>query len=104
MAPDGVDVALDVAGSGVLPELVELTGDAARVLTIADAHAGDAGVRVTSGADGRAPQGRQEAAELYERGAFTLPVAEVFSLEEAGAAHAKSQGGHVRGKLVIAVS
>ena len=28
LAPDGVDVALDVAGSGVLPELIELAGGA----------------------------------------------------------------------------
>jgi hypothetical protein len=28
LAPDGVDAALDVAGSGVLPELIELAGGA----------------------------------------------------------------------------
>jgi NADPH:quinone reductase-like Zn-dependent oxidoreductase len=36
LAPDGVDVALDVAGSGVLPELIELAGDAGHVVTLAD--------------------------------------------------------------------
>ena len=36
LAPDGVDLALDVAGSGVLPELIELAGGAGHVLTVAD--------------------------------------------------------------------
>src|SRR5689334_9460658 len=36
LAPDGVDRALDVAGSGVLPELIELAGGPERVVTIAD--------------------------------------------------------------------
>jgi len=36
LAPTGVDAALDLAGSGVIPELIELTGDPAKVLSIAD--------------------------------------------------------------------
>jgi len=36
IAPDGVDAALDVAGSGNLPELVEIAGAAEHVVTIAD--------------------------------------------------------------------
>ena len=35
-APGGVDRALDVAGSGVLPELIELAGGPEHVVTIAD--------------------------------------------------------------------
>jgi NADPH:quinone reductase-like Zn-dependent oxidoreductase len=101
LAPDGVDVALDVAGSGVLPELVQITGDAQNVVTIADFNAGDHGVRLTTGGDSRSPEARQEAAELFEKGAFRLPVAEVFSMSEAGEAHDKSQQGHVLGKFVI---
>ena len=36
LAPDGVDRALDVAGGGVLPELIELAGGPQQVVTIAD--------------------------------------------------------------------
>src|SRR5205823_5058342 len=36
LAPDGVDAALDAAGGGALPALVELTGGSDRVVTIAD--------------------------------------------------------------------
>src|SRR2546421_3598489 len=54
VAPDGVDLALDVAGSGVLPELIELAGGAGRVLTVADfSGAREHGVRFSSGAAGR---------------------------------------------------
>ena len=35
LAPDGVDLALDTAGRGVLPALVEITGDPQKVVTIA---------------------------------------------------------------------
>lgn len=55
LAPSGVDLALDVAGSGVLPELVELAGAPERVLTVADfAGARQTGVRFSSGDTGRA--------------------------------------------------
>ena len=36
LAPDGVDAALDAAGGGALPALVELAGGADHVVTIAD--------------------------------------------------------------------
>ena len=50
LAPDGVDVALDVAGSGVLPELIELTGGAWHIVTVADfGGAREHGVRFSSG-------------------------------------------------------
>ena len=56
LAPDGVDVALDVAGSGVLPELIELAGGPEHVVTIADfAGAREHGVTVQQ--RGRRPRG-----------------------------------------------
>jgi NADPH:quinone reductase-like Zn-dependent oxidoreductase len=36
LEPDGVSAALDIAGSGILPELIELAGGPKHVLTIAD--------------------------------------------------------------------
>src|SRR5699024_1638762 len=46
-APDGVAKALDIAGSGVIPELVELTGEPSAVLSIADSSAPEHGARVS---------------------------------------------------------
>jgi NADPH:quinone reductase-like Zn-dependent oxidoreductase len=53
LAPDGVDLALDVAGSGELPELIELAGGPEHVVTIADfSGAQEHGVTFSSGTPG----------------------------------------------------
>jgi NADPH:quinone reductase-like Zn-dependent oxidoreductase len=104
LAPDGVDVALDVAGSGVLPELIELAGGAEHVVTIADfGGAQEHGVRFSRGDAGRAVHALGEISELIESGRFALPVAQTFPLAEVAEAHRVSEQGHVRGKLVLLV-
>jgi len=104
LTPDGVDVALDVAGSGVLPELIELAGGPEHVVTIADfAGAREHGVRFSSGDAGRAVHALGEIGELIESGRFSLPVAQTFPLAEVAGAHRVSEQGQVRGKLVLLV-
>ncbi len=104
LAPDGVDVALDVAGSGVLPELIELTGGSEHVVTIADfPGAQEHGVRFSSGDAGRAVHALAEIGELVESGRFSLPVAQTFPLAKVAEAHRVSEDGHTRGKLVLLV-
>src|SRR5947209_5442580 len=50
IAPNGVDAALDAAGGGALPALVELAGGAEHVVTIADyAGAQETGVAMSGG-------------------------------------------------------
>ena len=101
LAPDGVDLAFDTAGKGGIPDLVALTGDPARVATIADFGAAALGVKVTGGGEGRAPGALDEAAALVEAGRLSMPVAQTFPFAEAGDAHRISFEGHVRGKLVL---
>jgi NADPH:quinone reductase-like Zn-dependent oxidoreductase len=104
LAAGGVDVALDVAGSGVLPELIELAGAPEHVVTLADfAGAREHGVRFSSGDAGRAVHVLTEIGELIESGRFSLPVAQTFPLAEVAAAHRAIEDGHVRGKLVLVV-
>jgi NADPH:quinone reductase-like Zn-dependent oxidoreductase len=104
LAPEGVELALDVAGNGVLPELIELTGGAERVVTIADfLGAREHGVRFSSGDAGRAVNALDEIGELIESGRFSLPVAKTFPLAEIAEAHRVSENGHLRGKLVLLV-
>lgn len=103
LAPDGVDLALDAAGFGALPELIDITGSPGNVITTADFSAPEHGVRI-AGAEGRAPEARREAAELFEQGRFTMPVAETFPLAEAARAHAKSEAGHMLGKYIITMA
>jgi len=104
LAPGGVDVALDVAGSGVLPELIELAGGPEHVVTIADfGGAREHGVRFSRGDAGRAVHALAGIGELIEAGRFSLPVAQTFPLAEIAEAHRVGEDGHVRGKLVLLV-
>jgi NADPH:quinone reductase-like Zn-dependent oxidoreductase len=101
IAPGGVDLAFDTAGKGAVPDLIELTGDPARVATIADFGAARLGVKVTAGADFRAVEALDEAAALADAGRLQVAVAGVYPFERAAEAHRASEGGHVRGKLVL---
>jgi NADPH:quinone reductase-like Zn-dependent oxidoreductase len=100
LAPEGVSHAFDAAGRGIA-ELIELTGDPARVATIADFSAGKRGVKVTGGGDFRVVEALGEAAELYEAGRLRVEIEETFTFSAAAQAHILSAEGHVRGKLVL---
>ncbi|MFD5118475.1 NADP-dependent oxidoreductase [Streptomyces sp. NPDC058385] len=102
IAPDGVGLALDVAGSGVLPELIGLAGGPDQVVTIADfTGAQEYGVRFSRGDTGRAVHVLGEMGELIESGRFFLPVAQTFPLAEISQAHRVGEDGRLRGKLVL---
>jgi NADPH:quinone reductase-like Zn-dependent oxidoreductase len=100
LAPDGVDGAVDTAGRGSVRDLIALTGDPAKVVTIADFGAGDLGVQVTTGGGGQAAR-LAEIAQLLADGRLDVPIAATFPLERIGEAYALSREGHVRGKLVL---
>ncbi|MGY0497490.1 NADP-dependent oxidoreductase [Nocardia sp. FBN12] len=97
-----VDAALDLAGSGVIRELVELTGDPQSVVSIADLDAPKLGVRF-SGVAGSVPDALATAAALIARGKLRIPVEQSYTLSEAAAAHIDSRTGHSRGRRVIVV-
>ncbi|GJF24958.1 NADP-dependent oxidoreductase [Streptomyces sp. HO565] len=97
-----VDAALDLAGSGVIRELVELTGDAQKVISIADLGAPEFGVRF-SGVAGSVPEALAEAVGLISRGKLHIPVEKSYTLAEAAAAHIDSRAGHTRGRRVLVV-
>ena len=103
-APGGVDLALDVAGSGVLPELIALAGGPEHVVTVADvAGAREYGVRFSRGDSGRATYALGLVAELIEAGRFSLAVGQTFPLADIAEAHRVGESGRVRGKLVLLV-
>ncbi len=102
LAPNGVDAALDIAGSGVIPELVELTGEPSKVLSISDFTAPKHGAQV-SGAPVAAADAFAEAARLFTEGTFRLPVERTFPLAEAAQAQEASAAGHVAGRFVVTV-
>ncbi|WP_329788060.1 zinc-binding dehydrogenase [Lentzea sp. DG1S-22] len=98
-----VDAVLHCAGT--VADLVAIAGSPDRVVTIIDLS-GDHGVRLTHAAGGpdadpQALHGLAVAADLAERGAFTVPFAEVFPLSRAADAHRLSETGHAHGKIVL---
>ncbi|SFY51000.1 NADP-dependent oxidoreductase [Streptomyces sp. F-1] len=97
-----VDAALDLAGSGVIRELIDLTGSPEKVVSIADLGAPELGVRF-SGVAGSVPAALATAVDLISRGKLHIPVEKSYTLAEAAAAHIDSQAGHSRGRRVIVV-
>lgn len=97
-----VDAALDLAGSGVIHELVELTGNPQKVISIADLDAPQFGAQF-SGVAGSVPEALAEAARLISAGKLHIPVEKSYTLAEAASAHRDSRAGHTRGRRVILV-
>jgi NADPH:quinone reductase-like Zn-dependent oxidoreductase len=104
LAPAGVDAALDVAGSGIIPELIDIVGDPSRVLSAADLTAPQYGAKFCHGPPKDPERIFAEAARLCCEGRFRLRVDRTFPLEQTAAAQEISAEGHVTGKLVIRVA
>lgn len=104
-APEGIDLALDVAGNGILPDLISLTGSAKQVITVADfAGARTHGVRFSRGDDGRALYVLTQIGELVTSGRFRLPALHTFPLANIADAHHVGESGQATGKLVLTVN
>jgi NADPH:quinone reductase-like Zn-dependent oxidoreductase len=102
---DRIDLVVDVAGNGILPELLELvSGNTARIVTVADPAAADAGVFFTTGSEGRFWESLSVAADLWSEGRFVMPVDHVYPLSQGAEAHRASETGHVLGKIVISTA
>jgi len=113
LAPAGVDAVFDCAG-GALPDLITITGDPARVVTIADftaathgvhmshgAPADETGTAVGASADPVAVHGLAIAVTLADEGRLRVPIAAAYPLAEAAAAHELSETRHARGRIVL---
>jgi NADPH2:quinone reductase len=105
--PNGVDVVFDSLGGDSLVRAVDAVRDGGRMVSIAqpptEDHFRQRGI-TPSYAFVR-PDGEQleELAELADAGRLIVDLQEVLALEDAARAHELSEGGHVRGKLVLRV-
>jgi NADPH:quinone reductase-like Zn-dependent oxidoreductase len=100
-AGGSVDAVFDVVGKTPVDELISLAPDPAKVVTIANFAAGEAGVQVTGGgADSRAPEALAEVADLLAQNKIVIKV-QTFPVTRAAEAYRISLNGHVRGKLVL---
>jgi NADPH:quinone reductase-like Zn-dependent oxidoreductase len=96
-----LDAVFDVAGKTPIEELVGLVSEPSQVLSIANFAAGQAGARVTGGdADSSPMEALAEVAELLAENKLVIKV-QTFPFDRATEAYRISQGGHVRGKLVL---
>jgi NADPH:quinone reductase-like Zn-dependent oxidoreductase len=96
-----VDAVFDVVGKTPVEDLITLVPEPSQVVTIANFAAGQAGVRVTGGgADSRPMQALAEVADLLVQNRLVMKV-QTFPFHRAAEAYRISQGGHVRGKLVL---
>lgn len=96
-----VDAVFDVAGRTRVEDLISLTGEPSRVVSIANFAAGEAGARVTGGgADSQPMQALAQVADLLAQNKLVIKV-QTFPFDRAAEAYRISQGGHVRGKLVL---
>lgn len=102
IASSGVDAALDVAGSGVLPELIDLAGSVYRVVTVADfAGAQQYGVLFSRGDAGRAIHALFNIGALIDSCRFRPQPVQMFPLDQIAEAHRAGERGAVHGKLVL---
>jgi len=96
-----VDAVFDVAGKTPVENLITLAPEASQVVTIANFAAGQAGARVTGGgADSHPVQALAQVAELLAENKLVIKV-QTFPFDRAADAYRISQGGHLRGKLVL---
>jgi NADPH:quinone reductase-like Zn-dependent oxidoreductase len=96
-----VDAVFDVAGKTPAEELVSLVPEPSQVVSIANFDAAKTGARVTGGgADSQPMEAMALVAELLAQNKLAIKV-QTFPFERAAEAYSISQGGHVRGKLVL---
>ncbi|WP_328732503.1 NADP-dependent oxidoreductase [Streptomyces caniferus] len=100
-APQGVDVVFDASGAGVLADSVALTGDSARVITIADMAAAQHGVRFSAGGADPADDSLAQLVRLAATGELDVPVWRAYPLGQAADAHGDIEARRNRGKVVL---
>ncbi|QKW54418.1 NADP-dependent oxidoreductase [Streptomyces buecherae] len=102
LAATGIDLALDTAASGSLPDLIAITGAPTRVATVADhANAHRLGTHLANAEND--PTLLAEAADLGRQGRYTPRVERTYRLDEVREAHAYGERGRTRGKVVVRV-
>lgn len=98
-----VDGAADLAGKGSAAELIELTGDASRVVTIND-FSGATDAVISSGPTDQSRQTVAKVAELVASGQLELLIDSELDWTEAARAYELSESGHATGKIVLTIS
>jgi enoyl reductase len=104
VAPDGVDAAIDAAGTAeALHVSLELVADKNRVGAVAfNPNAAELDVRRLS--TERSAAQLAELTELYTQRKLQIHIHKTFPLTQAAGAHREVETGHARGKVVLTVT
>jgi NADPH:quinone reductase-like Zn-dependent oxidoreductase len=100
---DRVDATFDAAGKGGLEDAITLTGGAERVITLADEHAADLGVRFSAATPDRAPDAVEMGMQLLARGELRLRSQRSIPMSRAAEAHRLLEAGQAHDKLLLTV-
>ena len=107
-AVSGADVAFDTVGGDTTASLLPAVREGGMLVTIAGAPPEEAarerGVRAELLVMSPKPEQLARIAELVASGDVRVEIAEAMPLADVKRAHELSEGGHVRGKLVLTVS
>jgi NADPH:quinone reductase-like Zn-dependent oxidoreductase len=98
---DRVDATFDAAGKGGLEGAVTLTGGPERVITLADEHAAELGVRLSVPTPDRAPDGVDIGMRLLASGELRLRSQQSLPMSQAADAHRLLEQGHAHHKLLL---
>lgn len=109
LAPEGVDVALDLVGTDEAMDVsLALVADRDRIASIANfARGPKEGIRLLGGGPGADPgdeirmAARPELARLAGEGKLQVVVSATYPLTEAASAHRQIATGHTTGKLIL---
>lgn len=100
-ATDRVDATFDAAGNGGLQDAITLTGGSDRVITLADKHAADLGVRLSAATPDRAPDAVEIGMQLLASGELRLRSQQSLPMSAAAQAHRLLEQGHAHDKLLL---
>ena len=99
---DRVGATFDAAGKGGLEDAIRLTGGAERVITLADEHAAEVGVRFSAPTPDRAPDAVELGMRLLASGQLRLRSQRSLPMSSAAEAHCLLEEGRVHDKLLLA--
>jgi NADPH:quinone reductase-like Zn-dependent oxidoreductase len=100
---DRVDATFDAAGKGELQDAIALTGGSDRVITLADQHAAELGVRLSAATPDRAPDAVEIGMQLLASGDLRLRSQRSLPMSAAAEAHRLLEEGHAHDKLLLTV-
>jgi len=98
---DRVDATFDAGGKGGLQDAIALTGGSERVITLADEHAAELGVRFSAATPDRAPDAVELGMQLLAAGELRLRSQQSLPMSAAAEGHRLLEDGNTHEKLLL---